>query len=53
MPPADYVRKVIVVETPEEAKAREESGQPAPVQADDDDDEPIITQLLAGLSVST
>lgn len=53
MPAADYVRKVIVVETPEEAKAREEAGGAAPVQPNDDDDEPIITQLLAGLSVST
>jgi hypothetical protein len=28
-----YVKKTIVVETPEEAKAREERGEPAPVQA--------------------
>lgn len=50
-----YVKKVIVVETPEEVKAREEAGQPAPAQAnaDDDDDEPVITALLEQLRVST
>lgn len=50
-----YVKKVIVVETPEEAKAREEAGQPAPAQAnsDIDDDEPVITALLEQLRVST
>ena len=31
--PAEYVRKVIVVETPEEAKAREEAGRPAPQES--------------------
>ena len=51
LPAAEYVRKVIVVETPEEAKAREESGQPAPQQtaSDNDDDEPVIAALLEGL----
>lgn len=46
---------MIVVETPEEAKEREAAGRPAPQQAssDADDDEPVITQLLANLSVST
>lgn len=50
-----YVKKVIAVETPEEAKAREEAGQPAPKQTstDDEDDEPVITQLLEQLRVST
>lgn len=46
-----YVQKLIAVETPEEAKAREEAGRPAPQTAanSDDDDEPVITELLAGL----
>ena len=55
MPPVEYVQKVIVVETPEEAKQREAEGRPAPQQAaaDSDDDEPVITQLLASLNIST
>jgi len=54
LPPAQYVPKTIQVETPEEAKEREAEGRPAPQQAanESDDDEPVITQLLAGLSVS-
>ena len=50
-----YVQKLIAVETPEEAKAREEAGRPAPQTAanSDDDDEPVITELLAGLQIST
>ena len=55
LPPVQYVQKVIVVETPEEAKQREAEGRPAPQQAaaDADDDEPVITQLLANLNIST
>ncbi len=47
-PDLPYVAKTIVVETPEEAKAREERGEPAPVQAgaDCEDDEPVITALM-------
>jgi len=48
------VKKAIAVETPEEQKAREEAGRPAPKgPAENDDDEPVITQLLDGLRVST
>lgn len=45
MPAAEYVKKVIAVETPEEAKAREAEGRPAPQSTanESDDDEPIIT----------
>lgn len=55
LPPSEYVQKLIAVETPEEAKAREAEGRPAPKSTanDSDDDEPVITQLLSGLSVST
>ena len=54
MPPKEYVQKVIVVETPEEAKQREAEGRPAPQQnVDGDDDEPVITQLLESLNIST
>ena len=48
------MKKNIVVETPEEAKEREEAGRPAPVAASDDqDDEEIITELLGNLKIST
>jgi hypothetical protein len=49
------VQKTIAVETPEEAKAREAEGRPAPQSTanDADDDEPVITQLLETLSLST
>jgi ubiquitin-activating enzyme E1 len=49
------VQKTIAVETPEEAKAREAEGRPAPQSTanDADDDEPVITQLLESLSIST
>ena len=52
-PSKPYVAKTIVVETPEEAKAREERGEPAPVQQgqDNEDDEPIITALMEALSI--
>ena len=55
LPPAEYTQKTIAVETPEEAKEREAAGLPAPKSTanDADDDEPVITQLLANLSVST
>ena len=55
LPAQPYVKKVIVVETPEEVKEREAAGKPAPQQAaaNDDDDEPVITQLLSQLRVST
>jgi ubiquitin-activating enzyme E1 len=54
LPPQEYVKKAIAVETPEEAKQREAEGRPAPQQhaASDDDDEPVIVQLLANLRVS-
>lgn len=48
-----YVKKNVVVETPEEAKEREEAGRPAPVAASDQDDEAIITELLGILKIST
>ena len=54
LPAASYVKKVIVVETPEEAKEREAAGRPAPqAPASDDDDEPVITQLLEQLRLTT
>ena len=48
-----YLAKKIVVETPEEAKEREERGEPAPKQQgqDNEDDEPIITALMEALSI--
>ena len=48
-----YVKKNIVVETPEEAKAREEAGQPAPARPADQDDEAVITEVLGKLKIST
>ena len=48
-----YVKKNIVVETPEEAKEREAAGGPAPASANDEDDEAIITELIGGLRIST
>jgi len=55
LPKGEYKQKVIKVETPEEAKEREAAGKPAPQEsaAASDDDEPVITQLLDGLRVST
>jgi len=55
LPASSYVQKIIAVETPEEAKEREAAGLPAPKSTanDCDDDEPVITQLLADLSIST
>ena len=52
-PNKTYVAKTIVVETPEEAKAREERGEPAPKQQgqDNEDDEPVITTLMEALSI--
>ena len=52
-PSKEYVAKKIVVETPEEAKAREERGEPAPTQQgqDNEDDEPIIAALMEALSI--
>jgi ubiquitin-activating enzyme E1 len=47
-----YVKKAIVVETPEEAKEREEAGRPAPVAPSDQDDEAVITELLGILRIS-
>lgn len=43
------------METPEEAKAREEAGKPAPQQqaADADDDEPVIAATLQALNAAT
>ena len=54
-PDSPYVKKTIIVETPEEAKAREERGEPAPVQAglDSEDDEPIITALMEQLTIDS
>lgn len=53
LPTTEYVRKVIAVETPEEAKEREAAGRPAPAgPVNDDDDEPVITSLLEGLRIS-
>merc|ERR1712083_242318 len=52
----EYKPKKIVVETPEEAKAREERGEPAPKQdvgGDNDDDEPIITALMEALTLDS
>jgi len=48
-----YVKKNIVVETPEEAKEREAAGGPAPTHIVDQDDEAIITELLGILKIST
>lgn len=54
LPASEYVKKQIAVETPEEQKEREAAGRPAPTgPAESDDDEPVITQLLDGLRVST
>jgi len=52
-PSKPYTAKTIVVETPEEAKAREERGEPAPKQQgqDNEDDEPVITALMEALSI--
>lgn len=54
-PAKAYVAKKIVVETPEEAKAREERGEPAPVQQgqDNEDDEPVITALMNALTIDS
>jgi len=48
IPNKEYVPKKIQVETPEEAKAREESGEPAPAQgpAESEDDEPQIAKFM-------
>lgn len=40
------------METPEEAKEREEAGRPAPVAPSDQDDEAVITELLGILRIS-
>ena len=56
IPDRQYAAKKIVVETPEEAKAREARGEPAPKQdtgADCEDDEPIITKLMEALSLDS
>lgn len=56
IPNKEYAAKKIVVETPEEAKAREARGEPAPKQdtgADCEDDEPIITKLMEALSLDS
>jgi len=46
----EYKKKKIVVETPEEAKAREERGEAAPeVSTASDDDKPVIDALLVKL----
>jgi len=53
---SEYKPKKIVVETPEEAKAREERGEPPPKQdvgGDDEDDEPIITALMEALTLDS
>lgn len=54
-PAKTYEAKKIVVETPEEAKAREERGEPAPVQQgqDNEDDEPVITALMNALTIDS
>ena len=52
--PKAYVPKAIKVETPEEEKAREEAGQPAPSKADNDeapDDDEALRILLEALSI--
>lgn len=51
---APYKAKKIKVETPEEAKAREAAGLPAPKQeeaAEDGDDEAALNQLMADLKL--
>jgi ubiquitin-activating enzyme E1 len=54
IPPAEYVRKIVHVETPEEAKEREAAGRPPPeMNASSDDDEPAIAQLLQSLEGKT
>jgi ubiquitin-activating enzyme E1 len=54
-PNREYIKKTIVVETPEEAKAREERGEPAPVPtaAACEDDEPVITALMEQLTLDS
>jgi len=51
-PAKEYVPKSITVETPEEAKAREEAGEPAPAQgpAEAEDEEPVIERLMGQLT---
>lgn len=51
--PTEYVKKAIVVETPEEQKEREDAGLPPPVADSDQDDEAVITELLGILRIST
>jgi len=55
VPDKAYVAKTIIVETPEEAKAREERGEPAPTNpgTDSEDDEPIITALMEALAIDS
>lgn len=49
----EYVQKKVVVETPEEAKEREDQGLPPPVADSDQDDEAVITELIGILRIST
>lgn len=56
VPAKAYVAKKIVVETPEEEKAREARGEPPPkndVGGDNEDDEPVITDLMKKLSLDS
>jgi ubiquitin-activating enzyme E1 len=48
-----YAQKKIFVETPEEQKAREAEGKPAPTMPADENDQEIIAELLQGLKIST
>lgn len=48
-----YVQRKIFVETPEEQKAREAEGKPAPTMPADEDDQEVIAELLQGLKIST
>jgi len=45
-----YISKKIKVETPEEAKAREASGQPAPVDESDSNDNEVLEALYPELA---
>ncbi len=50
LPPTPYVPKVIKVETPEEAKAREERKEPAPVVGAEVEDAELLEKLESELS---
>ena len=47
LPPADYVRKKVKMEeTPEEEEERKAEGRPAAAEADSEDDEAAIAEML-------